>query len=154
MRNYGEDTKPEKPSCIKRGNKYISLSTTNLQLLDMSQYLAAGSSYEGFVRAYAPHVEDVKCPFPYKWLDSTAKLDQGLPPRNDFYNDLKNEELSEEDYTDVQELWRTKEFSSMGEYLKYYNKLDVDGFVPAVAEYKKWWMTENIDCFKQGTNNV
>ena len=38
----------------------------------------------------------------------------------------------------------------MAQYLEFYNKLDVTGFVVAAENYKKWWHNENIDAFKQG----
>jgi len=137
-------------SCIKKNNAYTSLATTKLHFLDMMQYLAAGSSYENFVKAYAPQVKQVKCPFPYKWLDSVEKLQHDLPARHEFYNDLKNEELSEADYATVQQLWIDNNFTNMGQYLQFYNNLDVTGFVVAVEAYKAWWTKQNIDPFKQG----
>ena len=70
-----QDDKLNNISCIKKNNAYTSLATTKLHFLDMMQYLAAGSSYENFVKAYAPQVKQVKCPFPYKWLDSVAQIE-------------------------------------------------------------------------------
>ena len=138
-------------SCIKKNNSYMSVATSKLHFLDIMHYLAAGSSYENFVKAYAPQIKQVKCPFPYKWLDSVHKLPQGLPGRAEFYNDLKNMELSEADYAGVQQLWADNNFSNMAQYLEYYNKLDVTGFVAAVEAYKAWWTKQDIDPFKQGT---
>jgi hypothetical protein len=142
--------KPTQPNCIKKNNAYTSLATKKLQLLDMMQYLAAGSSYETFVKGYAPSIKQAKCPFPYTWLNSTDRLNEGLPDRYCFYNDLKNEELSEQDYESVKQLWADKNFTTMAQYLKHYNELDVIGFVVAAENYKKWWHKENIDPFKQG----
>jgi hypothetical protein len=151
---HEEDQAPgeklEKISCIKKNNSYMSLTTKRLQFLDMMYYLAAGSSYESFVKAYAPQTKQVKCPFPYKWLDSVERLMQGLPARRDFYNDLKNKELTQDDYEAVQQLWIDNNFTNMAQYLKFYNELDVTGFVAAVEAYKSWWTKQNIDPFKQG----
>ena len=146
-----EEGNPEhSPNCIKKNNAYTSMSTKKMQFLDMMQYLAAGSSYENFVKGYAPTVKLAKAPFPYKWLNSTARLEEGLPERHHFYNDLKNEELSEEDYERVKQLWFDNSIITMAQYLEFYNKLDVTGFVVAAENYKKWWHNENIDAFKQG----
>ena len=145
-----QNDKLNKISCIKKNNAYTSLSSKKLHFLDMMQYLAAGSSYENFVKAYAPQVKQVKCPFPYKWLDSAAKLQQGLPARHEFYNDLKNQELSEADYEAVKQLWLDNNFTNMAQYLEFYNKLDVTGFVSAADAFRTWWTNQNIDPFKQG----
>ncbi len=148
------DGKLNSISCIKKNNAYTSLTTKKLQFLDIMQYLAPGSSYEIFVKAYAPHIKQIKCPFPYKWLDSVDKLSQLLPDRCEFYNDLKNQELSEADYKQVQQLWFDNNFTTMAQYLEFYNKLDVTGFVAAVEAYKSWWTNQNIDPFKQGVHHI
>jgi hypothetical protein len=145
-----EGGKPKQPNCIKKNNAYTSLATDKFQLLDMMQYLAPGSSYETFVKGYAPTVELAKCPFPYSWLDSVERLDEGLPEQYCFYNDLKDEELSLEEYEKVKQIWVEKKFTTMGEYLQFYNEVDVRGFVVAADNYKNWWHEQNIDPFKQG----
>jgi hypothetical protein len=146
----GKDGTSLKPNCIKKNNAYTSITSKRLQFLDMMQYLAPGSSYESFVKGYAPTEELAKCPFPYKWLNSTDRLTEGLPERHHFYNDLKNEELSEAEYDNLKRLWEDKDITTMADYLKFYNIVDVRGFVVAAENYKSWWNNQNICPFKQG----
>jgi len=63
---------------------------------------------------------------------------------------LKNQELSESDYEAVQQLWLDNNFTTMAQYLEFYNKLDVTGFVAAADAFRTWWTNQNIDPFKQG----
>ena len=48
---------------VKKNNSYTCISTESLKVLDMTQFLAPGSSYTGFLKAY--HVEEQKGYFPY-----------------------------------------------------------------------------------------
>ncbi|MES9993656.1 MAG: C2H2-type zinc finger protein, partial [Candidatus Thiodiazotropha sp.] len=79
---------------VKKDNAYACIATDKLKFLDMSQYLAVGSSYAGFLKAY--QVSGSKGHFPYEWFDSTEKLDYpSLPAHDCFYSDLKGINISE-----------------------------------------------------------
>lgn len=47
---------------IKRNNSYTCIATPKFRFLDMNQYLAAGTSYSKFLKAYG--VEEEKGFFP------------------------------------------------------------------------------------------
>ena len=82
---------------IKKNNAYTCIATESLKFLDMSQFLAAGSSYTSFLKAY--HVAEQKGYFPYEWFDDIAKLEyEFLPPHQAFYSQLKGSNISEEEY--------------------------------------------------------
>ena len=82
--------------CIKRNQTYMSLQTERLRFLDICNFLAAGSSYAGFLKAYG--CEESKGFFPYEWI-SVEKLDHpSLPPHQAFYSKLRGENITEEDY--------------------------------------------------------
>jgi hypothetical protein len=64
------------------------------RFLDMSQFLAAGTSYDGFLKAFK--CTQIKSYFPYEYLDSAEKLqDTALPPYHTFYSKLKAENTLE-----------------------------------------------------------
>jgi hypothetical protein len=45
--------------------------------------------------------------FPYEYISDLSKLnDTCLPPRQELYNSLKYENVSDEDYLHVQKVWR------------------------------------------------
>ena len=73
---------------IKRGNKFMCLSTKKLKFLDMVNYLAPGFSYDKYLKAYG--CELTKGHFPYEYMDDVRKLDdRNLPPKEAFYSRLK-----------------------------------------------------------------
>ena len=73
---------------IKRGATYSAISTENFIFLDITNYLAAGSSYDQFLKAYGATVH--KSFFPYEYFDSLDKLTSTeFPLYQDFYSSLK-----------------------------------------------------------------
>ena len=45
--------------------------------------------------------------FPYEYIDHPSKLNETcLPPKQSFYNSLKDEEISDEDYTHAHKIWK------------------------------------------------
>lgn len=64
--------------------------------------------------------------FPYSYVDSFAKLDeQQLPSRDKFYDNLRGESVSDENYTRALKVWNTFNCSTLGEYSDVYLKSDV-----------------------------
>lgn len=64
--------------------------------------------------------------FPYEYIDSWSKLNETcLPPKNLFYNSLKDEEISDEDYSHAQKIWKIFDLKTLGEYSDLYLKTDV-----------------------------
>jgi len=73
---------------IKRGSSYSCISTSNLRFLDILSYLAAGTNYDSFLKAYGATAP--KSFFPYEWFDSLEKLScTDFPRYTDFYSSLK-----------------------------------------------------------------
>ena len=73
---------------IKKNNSYTCISTPTLKFLDASNYLAAGTSYDSFLKSYDTNIR--KSFFPYEWLDDYAKLQYpNIPPYEAFYSKLK-----------------------------------------------------------------
>ena len=54
----------------------------------------------------------------------------------------------ESNYNHLQQLWKTENFSSMADYLRYYNNLDAFPFVQGVTAFKEFFKNNNIDVFK------
>lgn len=88
---------------VKKCNAYACITTDTLKFLDISHFLAPGTSYAGFLKAY--RVEEAKGFFPYEWLDDMTKLDhQQLPPHDAFYSGLKDTNISEVEYAYCQKV--------------------------------------------------
>ena len=88
---------------IKPDNGYMCIKTPSLKFLDITQFLAPGCSYDTFLKAYG--IEEEKGFFPYDWLDCLEKLNHPcLPPHSAFYNELKECNISEEEYAYCQQV--------------------------------------------------
>ncbi|KAJ8300697.1 hypothetical protein KUTeg_022216 [Tegillarca granosa] len=110
-------------------------------------FLSPGSSYTSFLKAY--DVEERKCYFPYEWLDDVTKLDSTeLPPHDAFYSQLKQKNISQEEYDFCQQVWNDNNMKTFRDFLKWYNNLDVGPFVIAVERLQKFYFDQTIDLFK------
>lgn len=74
---------------IKRNNYYTCIATPRFRFLDMNQFIAPGTSYAKFLKAYG--VKEGKGFFPYEWFDNIEKLDYpSLPPVGEaWFSSLK-----------------------------------------------------------------
>ena len=136
---------------IKKNHSYLALSTGNLKFLDVSNFLAAGSSYAGFLKAYQCQQEKGK--FPHEWFDSLDKLDYPrLPPHSDFYSWLKKENISIGEYTACQEAWDKYGMKTMKDFLTWYNNLDVTPFLEALQKMVDFWKSKQIDMLKDAVS--
>ena len=131
---------------IKRNQSYLSLKSSKLTFLDISNFLAAGSSYAGFLKAYG--CAENKGFFPYEWMDSLEKLEEEqLPPHEAFFSKLKNSNITAEEYQNCQEVWEKEEMRTMRDFLTWYNNLDVTPFIEAVEKMAAFWESHQIDIF-------
>ena len=81
----------------KRNSNNMCLKTAFLKLLDISNYVAPGFSYDQFLKAY--ECEQTTGFFPYEWVDGLDKLEEtSLPPHTAFYSSLKNQNITEQEY--------------------------------------------------------
>ena len=64
--------------------------------------------------------------YPYDYIGTFEKLsEKQLPPRQDFYSELNESEISENDYTHAQKVWETFEMKTLQDYHDLYLKTDV-----------------------------
>ena len=82
---------------IKKGNAYNSFTTSTLKFLDISAFLAPGTNYVKFLKAYDR--EQKKAWFPYEFLTDAALLDHPrLPDYETFWSSLKSMNVLESEY--------------------------------------------------------
>lgn len=59
--------------------------------------------------------------FCYDYVDSWEKLGETeLPPKEDFYSKLTNENISDEQYAFANEIWREFNIRTLGDYADLY----------------------------------
>ena len=79
---------------IKRGSAYSCIATEHFKFLDITSYLAAGVSYDGFLKAY--NITQAKSFFPYEYFDGLEKLQStDFPQYEDFFSSLKGKNTLE-----------------------------------------------------------
>ena len=63
--------------------------------------------------------------YPYHYMNSFDKFNEGLPTKEDFYSILNNEHITDNDYKHVRNVWKTFKLKTMGEYHNLYLKSDI-----------------------------
>ena len=64
--------------------------------------------------------------YPYDYMDNPERLQETqLPPKRAFYSKLNNKDISDEDYTHAQKIWKEFEMKTMKDYHDLYLELDV-----------------------------
>ena len=135
---------------IKKDNKYLSISTPDLKVLDISNYLIAGCSYSKFLKAYGCQIP--KGIFPYEWFDHKDKLDvTSFPQAEEFFSRLSNDNPIKNagGYANLERIWREYDMHDMQtfrDYLIYYNNLDTAPFTQALNNFT--YKDQYIDIFK------
>ena len=78
---------------------------------------------------------------PYEWFDSPDKLDYpGLPPYWCWYSQLKNVfVLSPAEYEACKRVFREQGMQTFGDWLEYYNNLDVSPFLEALVKMRDFY---------------
>ena len=76
--------------------------------------------------------------FPYSWLDDPKKLrSKELPAKKDFFDDLNQEDIPDQEYEHAQRVWRAFRMSCFQDYLNLYLETDVLLLADVVANYRK-----------------
>jgi len=127
----------------RTSEKYLSFKVGPLQFKDSYQFLSESLATlvnnlrnkdkaafqitrSIFPDASADEIIYRKGVFPYNYLSSLEVLKEtSLPPKSEFFNDLTQEDISEEDYQFAQKIWNTCGFETLEEYLQFYLALDV-----------------------------
>ena len=61
--------------------------------------------------------------YPYEYMDSMERLDEGqLPPKESFYSKLNSTDVTDEDYAHAQKVWGTFNLKNMRDYHDLYLK--------------------------------
>ena len=132
---------------VQKNQAYLALRSGTLKFLDVTNFLAAGSSYAAFLKAYDCSVK--KACFPYEYVDSLDKLQEPqLPPHSAFYSWLRKSNITREEYAECQRAWEREGMRTLKDFLVWYNNIDVLPFLEALEKMCKFWRSKKIDMLK------
>ncbi|EGZ04419.1 hypothetical protein PHYSODRAFT_536466, partial [Phytophthora sojae] len=142
---------------------YMCIATDKLKMLDISNYITAGTSYDTYLKTYLGkcQCEDkIRCTcelskgnFPYEYITTFDKLNEtGLPPREAFDSKLRNTKISDDDYERMKFVWNHYNMNTISDLLIWYNNLDVAPFVKAIKIQREFYRGYGLDIFTDGSN--
>jgi hypothetical protein len=144
---YDGDKEKQNIQTFKTGNCYRVITSDNLKFLDASNFLAAGTSWDKWLKAYKCEVQ--KASFPYEWLDDYIKsYESKLPEYELWFSSLKNKNVSIDEYNEANNIFNTHNIQNMFDYLEYYNNCDVIPMVEAIEKMFLFYRAKNLDIFK------
>ena len=136
----------------EKNGRIMFINTPKFKFLDVLNYLGPGITYEKWVKTYGATL--AKSWLPYEWLDSPDKLDfSGLPPYMAWYSKLKGEYvLTLKEYDDCHRIFKERGMQTFGDWLEYYNNLDVAPFLEALQKMKEFYTSLGIDILKDAVS--
>ena len=133
-------------SVIKRNTAYNLISTKYFRFIDITNYLAANTSYAKFLRSFDVPVH--KGSFPHDWFNNPKQLNETLPNKDSFYNSLTNSYLTDEEYYYIQSVWESHNMQSMKDLLRIYNNLDTEGLLLGCLKIQNMFLDKKYFLFK------
>jgi hypothetical protein len=141
----------------------MCISTNDLKILDISNYLPPATSYEKYLKTYLGECkceDKIKCLcglgkglFCYEYITSFDKLNEtALPPKQAFDSKLKGTTISDDDYKRLEFVWSHYEMKTVKDLLIWYNNLDVEPFVDAVKKQREFYKTFDLDMLTDGVS--
>ena len=136
----------------EKNGRIMFINTPKFKFLDVMNYLAPGITYDKWVKTYRATL--AKSWLPYEWFDSPDKLDYPrLPPYFAWYSQLKGAYvLSPKEYAACQRIFQERGMKTFGDWLKYYNNLDVAPFLEALQKMKAFYTNLGVDIFKDAVS--
>ena len=136
----------------EKNGRIMFINTPQFKFLDIMNYLAPGITYDKWVKTYG--ATQTKPWLPYEWFDSPDKLDYpGLPSYFAWYSQLKNAYvLSPKEYDSCRETFHERGMKTFGDWLEYYNNLDVAPFLEALQKMRQSYTDLGVDIFKDAVS--
>ena len=136
----------------ERQGQIMFRKTSQFNFLDVTNYLSPGTPYDKWVKTYG--AKQTKSWLPYEWFDSAAKLDyKGLPPYRCWFSQLKNSfVLTPKEYDQCKRVFQEQGMQTFGDWLEYYNNLDVTPFLETLEKMKAFSTNIGVDIFKDAVS--
>ena len=144
---------------IKSAKGYMSIRTDKFLFLDLKNYLGPGTSLASFLKDTLGEAEEGKGVFPYEFVTDPSLLwtTTSLPPpdHDGWKSSVKGGENllgtdPLEKWRELERIWERENCRNLGDFLRWYNNLDVVPAVKAVQEgVLDYYRAQGVDLFKQ-----
>ena len=142
----------EKVYSGEKQGQIMYMKTPQFVFLDVINYLSPGITYDKWVKTYG--AKQTKSWLPYERFDSAAKLDyKGLPPYRCWFSQLKNSfVLTPKEYDGCKRAFQKLGLQTFGDWVEYYNNLDVTPFLETLEKMKAYCTDLGVDIFKDAVS--
>ncbi|GMF42093.1 unnamed protein product [Phytophthora fragariaefolia] len=148
---------------VIKNPSYMCIVTSNMKMLDSSNYVPAGSSYDKYLTTYIGGCtcDDIitcvcglgKGLFPYEYITSFCVLSQTtIPPQSAFDSKLRGTSITSDEYERVKFVWEHYEMKSVKDLLVWCNNLDVVPFIKAIKAQRQLFKRFDLDMFTDGVS--
>jgi len=148
---------------VIKNPSYMCISTDNFKMLDIMNYVPAGTSLDSYLTTYLGGCtcnSNISCTcgltkgvFPYEYITSYEVLNETrLPPKSAFYSELRQQHISDEDYERVEFVWKHYGMKTIKDLLIWYNNLDVTPFAMAIKKQREFFKRFELDMFSDGVS--
>ncbi|KAG2875890.1 hypothetical protein PC115_g23780 [Phytophthora cactorum] len=148
---------------VIKNPSYMCIATADMKMLDISNYVPAGTSYAKYLSTY---LGDCKCDdrircvcglgkgiFPYESITSFNVLNETkVPPQSAFDSKLRGTSIGCDDYERVKFVWEYYDIKSIKDLLIWYNNLDVVPFIKAIKAQRELFKRFDLDMFTDGVS--
>ena len=144
----------KKVNIVKRGSKYMALTTDRFRFLDILNYLPPNTTYSEFLKAFG--IPEPQGKFPYEYIDSFAKLhEKELPPIGDaWFSRLRGRSLLEDEhnsienhYANSEDIWEENDMETLGDYLAWHQTNRTHALLRGVEKLREYYVAKGICAF-------
>ncbi|GMF39965.1 unnamed protein product [Phytophthora lilii] len=148
---------------VIKNPSYMCIATSDMKMLDISNYVPAGTSYDKYLTTYLGGCkcdDKIRCVcglgkglFPYEYITAFNVLNQTtIPPKSAFDSKLRGTSITKDDYERVKFVWEYYEMKSIKDLLIWYNNLDVVPFIKAIKAQRELFKRFDLDMFADGVS--
>ncbi|GMF29733.1 unnamed protein product [Phytophthora lilii] len=148
---------------VIKNPSYMCNATSDMKMLDISNYVPAGTSYDKYITTYLGGCmcdDNVRCVcglgkglFPYEYKTSFNVLNEDqVPAKSAFDSKLRGSKISDEDYERVKWVWGYYGMKTIKDLLVWYNNLDVVPFIRAIKSQRELFKRFDLDMFVDGVS--
>ncbi|GMF37847.1 unnamed protein product [Phytophthora lilii] len=148
---------------VIRNPSYMCIATSDMKMLDISNYVPAGTSYDKYLTTYLGGCkcdDKIRCVcclgkglLPYEFITAFNVLNQTtIPPKSAFDSKLRGTSITKDDYERVKFVWEYYEMKSITDLLICYNNLDVVPFIKAIKAQREHFKRFDLGMFADGVS--